>query len=133
VTNEGEVYFCLYGKNFEPSEVTRLLGLEPTSVRREASPIPKHSSWNLSSGVIKNDLIDVYELSSALVSLLIPHAERICVAKRDMNLEAVLQVVLWITIDETKSTPAIGFEPEVISFLSAVGASIDVDTYRNVP
>jgi len=42
----------------------------------------------------------------------------------------VLEVVLRITLDETKSTPAIGFDSRVISFLNRVGASIDIDTYR---
>lgn len=42
----------------------------------------------------------------------------------------VLQVVLRISMDDTKPTPAIGFDAEVIEFLFSVGASIDVDTYR---
>ena len=50
-----------------------------------------------------------------------------------VHVEAVLEVVLWITMDETKSTPAIGFDADVLSFVVAVGATIDVDTYRNVP
>jgi hypothetical protein len=29
------------------------------------------------------------------------------------------------------SSPAIGFEQNVIQFLSKVGASIDIDTYKN--
>ena len=133
MTNEAEGYFALHGTGFDPDEVTRLVGLEPTSIRREALPIPKHSSWNVSSGKIENDIIDVYDMSSALVSRLSPHTEKIASVKQQLGLEAVLQVVLWITTDESKSTPAIGFESEVISFLNAVGASIDIDTYRNVP
>jgi Domain of unknown function (DUF4279) len=66
-------------------------------------------------------------------SRLSPHSEKIASVRKQLGLEAVLQVVLWITTDESKSTPAIGFNPEVISFLNTVGASIDVDTYRNVP
>lgn len=129
MTNEVEVYFALYGNSFDPNEVTRLVGLEPTSIRCEASRNPKYLSWNFSSGKIQNDLIDVYDMSSALVSRLSPYVERIAKVKQQLGLEAVLQVVLWITTDESKSTPAIGFEPEVVSFLSTVGASIDVDTY----
>lgn len=131
MTNEGEVYFCLYGSDFDPDEITQFLGLEPTSIKRKACPRPKHSSWSLSSGKIENDLIDVYEMSSVLVAKLLPYAAKISTIKRQLNVEAVLQVVLWITMDEKKSTPAIGFETEVIAFLNTVGASIDIDTYRN--
>lgn len=131
MTNEGEVYFALYGAEFDPDEFTRLIGIEPTSIRRKASPGPKRSSWKFSSGKIENDVIDVYKMSNALISRLLPHAEKIAKARSDLKLSAVLQVVLWITTDESKSTPAIGFESEVISFLHIVGASIDVDTYRN--
>lgn len=133
MTNEGEVYFALYGGDFDPDEVSRLVGIEPTSTRHKGEPRPKHSSWKVSSGKVENDIIDVYEMSSTLVSRLQPYAEKIATVKQHMKLEAVLAVVLRITTDDSISTPAIGFESEVISFLNAVGASIDVDTYRNVP
>ena len=133
MTDVAEVYFALYGNDFDPDQVTRLVGMEPSSVRRQGKPVPKHSSWNVSSGRIENDVIDVYEMSNALVARLRPYEENIAAAKRQFKLQAVLQVVLWITAEESKSTPAIGFESEVISFLNSVGASIDVDTYRNVP
>ncbi len=133
MTNEGKVYFSLYGIDFNPNEATRRLGLEPTSIFRQALPRPKHSHWNYSSDRIENDIIDIYEMSSKLVAQLIPRAETIFALKQQFKLEAVLQVVLWITTDETKSTPAIGFEPEVIAFLNAVGASIDIDTYLKPP
>jgi len=83
-----------------------------------------------STGKLQDDVIDVYDMASSLVATLEPHADRIVEAKRAYGLEAVLEVVLRITLDETKSTPAIGFDSRVISFLNRVGASIDIDTYR---
>lgn len=127
--SEGEVYFSLYGTGFEPDTITKRLGLEPTSVQRESSPRPKHSSWKLSSGRVQGDIVDVYDLSSALVAKLSPHASEITAMKQELRVEAALQVVLWITTDQSKSTPAIGFEPGVVAFLAQVGASIDIDTY----
>jgi len=41
-----------------------------------------------------------------------------------------LEVVLTVTPDDSKSTPAIGFESEVIAFVHKVVATIDIDTYR---
>ncbi len=133
MTNEAEVYFALFGTDFDPDEVTRLIGMEPTSSKKKAEPRPKHSIWKVSSGRVESDVIDVYQMSSALISSLAPYAERIIGAKQRLGCQAVLEVVLWITTDESKSTPAIGFDHEVISFLHAVGATIDVDTYRNAP
>ena len=131
MTNEGRVYFALYGGDFDPDEVTRVVGLEPTSIRRKAEPIPRHSSWEVSTAKIEDEIIDVYEMSSSLVALLQPHAEQIAAVKQQLKLEAVLEVVLWITTDDSKSTPAIGFDSNVIAFLNRVGATIDIDTYRN--
>jgi hypothetical protein len=133
VTNEAEVYFALYGPDFDPDEVTRLVGLQPTSITRRSDPRPKQSILKVSSGKVENDVIDIYDMSSALVAKLAPYSDKIASARRQMNVEAVLEVVLWITMDETKSTPAIGFDADVLSFVVAVGATIDVDTYRNVP
>ena len=72
-------------------------------------------------------------MSSALIARLAPWADKIASARQELGLDAVLEVVLWISTDESKPTPAIGFDHEVISFLQKVGAKIDVDTYRNAP
>ena len=130
VTNEGEVYFRLWGEGFDPDDVTALLGIEPTKTELKGDPIPRHASWNVSEGKLEADVIDVYEMSSALVKRLEPVAENIVEAMKKYGLQAVLQVVLSVTSDDSKPTPAIGFESNVVSFLSAIGASIDVDTYR---
>ena len=134
MTNEAEVYFALYGIDFEPEEATRRIGIEPTSIKRKGEPkTRKHSFWQVSSGRVIGDIIDIYEISFDLVRLLEPHAAKIARVKQDLKLEAILEVVLWITTDESKPTPAIGFDLEVVSFLNAVGARIDIDTYRNAP
>jgi hypothetical protein len=128
VSNEGEVYFALFGDDFDPGALS--IGVSPTRIRRKGNSVPKHSSWIYSTGKRRDELVDVYEMASLLVASLEPCAEQIIQAKRMYALEAVLEVVLTITPDETKSTPAIGFDSNVIAFLHRVGASIDVDTYR---
>jgi hypothetical protein len=128
MSNEGEVYFGLSGGDFDPEALQ--IGVAPTRTKRRAHPTPKHSSWVYSTGKIRNELIDVYEMAISVVLALEPYADKIVEAKRAFDLEAVLEVVLTITMDDTKSTPAIGFDLRVISFLHRVGASIDIDTYR---
>ena len=130
MSNKCEVYFGLVGGDFDPDLVTQLVGMQPTITKRKGSPVPKYTSWWVSTGKIENDLVDVYEMSSQLICKLQPHTGGIAEAKNRLGLEAWLNVVLWITMDESKSTPAIGFRHDVISFLGIAGASIDVDTYR---
>lgn len=128
--NEGEVYFALFAEDFDPDEVTEIIGIEPTKTRRKGNPIRRHTSWIYSTGKIEDEVVDVYEMSSSLIAKLAPHAEKIIKAKEKFSLEAVLEVVLTVTPDDTKSTPAIGFESEVIAFVHKIGATIDIDTYR---
>jgi len=130
--NEGEVYFALRGDHvFDPDVITQRLGIEPTRVMRKADPRPKITSWELSSGKVVDEVVDVYSMSSNLVSRLAGSSESIKQLVDELNLSAVLQVVLRIAMDDSKSTPAIGFDENTIKFLGKVGASIDVDTYRN--
>lgn len=126
--NEGEVYFGLFGDDFDPAALS--VGVAPTKIRRKGDKTPKFSSWIYSTGKQKADVVDIYEMASSLVASLEPCAEKIIEAKRAFGLEAVLEVIVTISLDETKSTPAIGFDANVIAFLHRVGASIDVDTYR---
>ena len=131
MSNEGRVYFGLIGDNFEPDELTNFLGLKPSKAKKKGNPIPKKSYWQVSTETIEGEVIDIYKMSSALLKTIKPYTKKIIEAKQRFQLEAYLQVVLWITTDETKSTPIIGFETDVIEFLNDVKASVDIDTYRN--
>ena len=136
MTNSGRVYLGLRG-DFVPDELTEAIGIKPTSAKMagESIPgkVPKCSMWDYSTPEVEGEVVDVYELSGKVVKDLAPHAERIAAEVRKRDLAAVLQVVLWISTDEEVSTPAIGFDADVISFLHRVGGTIDIDTYRNTP
>lgn len=136
MTSKGKVYLGLYGDSFEPDDVSRHIGLTATKVHRKGEkntdvPLPRHSSWEFSIGQIESDVIDVYDMSARLVENLWPYAPKIAAAKGIFGLTCVLQVVLWINQDDTKSMPAIGFEHGVIDFLKVIGGTIDVDMHRN--
>jgi hypothetical protein len=136
MTSTGEVYLNLFGDGFNPDEVNEYIGLVGATVRmkgerRPEVPLPRVSSWAFSTGKIENEVIDVYAMSEALITKLAPYVKKIVEVKEKFALTCVLQVVLWIDQDETKSMPAIGFEHAVINFLNAVGGTIDIDTYRN--
>jgi hypothetical protein len=136
MTSAGEVYLSLFGDNFEPDNVSQHIGLVATASQKKGArnpdiPLPRVSSWAFSTGKIEDDVISVYEMSEHLVEKLAPYALKIAEAREIFNLTCVLQVVLWIDQDDTKSMPAIGFERSVIDFLKVIGGTIDIDTYRN--
>jgi hypothetical protein len=128
--NEGEVYFRLFADRFDPALVTERLQMAPTRTSLKADPRPKGTSWILSTGKIRGEVVDIYEMSTSLVAQLAPCAEEIRALVDELGLTAVLHVVLRINMDESASTPAIGFDSRTVEFLSKVRGSIDVDTYR---
>ncbi|MDJ0579492.1 DUF4279 domain-containing protein [Crocosphaera sp.] len=136
-TNECYVYFALDGEDFEPNDVTDYLNIEPTSVRRKGERlpgrIPRYSSWVLSTQKIINEIIDVDEMASELIKILEPKTNQINEIAEKLNLATRLEVVLWITTDDTQTTPMISFNVNSINFLSNVNAyiDIDIDIYRN--
>ena len=134
-TNEGRVYFSFDGDDFDPDEITKFLGLEPTNIMRKGSripgKIPKMNSWELSTDQVTDEYIDIYELSTQVVSILKPKLDLIIESKSRFNAEPRFQVVLTFSSNEESSTPAIGFEIETTKFLGAIGAFVDIDTYKH--
>jgi hypothetical protein len=123
-----------HGDDFDPIEFAELVGLTATKMLKKGSkgidpPFPRLSFWEFSGEEVENDVIDVYELSENLVSHLSPFTSKFIEGIKKFNLTCTLSVVLWIDRDESKSTPAIGFESGVIAFLNEIGGTIDVDTY----
>lgn len=134
-TNEGRVYFALDGDDFDPDEITEFLGLEPTNIRRKGSRIrgklPKYNSWELSTEEVIDEHIDVFEMSTQIIDVLNPKIDLIIEAINRYKLEPRFQVVLIFSTNEEHSTPAIGFEVETTKFLGAIGAFVDIDTYKH--
>ena len=133
-TNEGRVYFALDGDDFDPDDVTDFLGIKPTSTRVKGSKIPdkipRVNTWELSTDNIINDYIDVFEMSTEIVNKLKGKKELIIEAKERFNVLPRFEVVLYFSMNEEHSTPAIGFEVETMAFLGEIGAFVDIDTYK---
>ncbi|MBF0411060.1 MAG: DUF4279 domain-containing protein [Candidatus Riflebacteria bacterium] len=134
-TNEGRVYFALDGDDFEPDSLTEFLGIEPTAIMRKGSKIPgklpARSSWEFSTVNVVNENINVFDMAASIIEKLEPKKDIIIKAIEKFNLVSRLEVVLWFSMNEECSTPAIGFEAATIRFLSEVGACVDVDTYKH--
>ena len=134
-TNEGRVYFALDGDDFDPDSLTDYLGIEPTSIMRKGARIPNkvpvRNSWAVSTENIVNEYIDVFDMACEITKQLIPKQELIIKAIQEFDLVPRLEVVLWFSVNEKHSTPALGFDSETIKFLGEIGAFIDVDTYKH--
>ena len=129
-SNKGRAYFALLGYHFNPDDVTRLLGIEPTSVDAAGAysglDKPVISSWELSTETIAGT-VDVFALTDIIVKQLEPVKEKIVEVCKSHNLSPRLGVALTLSVDKNESSPEVGFGARTIRFLADTGAFIEVE------
>lgn len=122
----------LAGYHFDPDQVTKHLGLQPTSVdasgARSDLNKPVLSSWELSTETVNGD-IDVYKLTDDLIKKIEPVKDKILAICKSHNLSPRLNLVLVLSTDKDESVPDVGFGGRTVRFLADIGAFINVD-YR---
>jgi hypothetical protein len=130
--NKGRAFFALGGYHFNPDDITRVLGIEPTTVDASGAKSgldnPVTSSWELSTDTITGD-IDVYDLTNELIKQIEPAKEKILELIKSHNLSPRIGVVLVLSVDKNETAPDVGFGARTIRFLAEIGAFINVD-YR---
>lgn len=132
-SNKGRAYFALVGYHFDPADITRLLGLEPTTVddagARSGLDKPVISSWELSTEVVTGDEdeVDVYKLTETILKQLEPAKDKIIDVCKSHNLSPRLGVALTLSIDKNESSPEVGFGARMVRFLADIGAFINVE------
>jgi hypothetical protein len=131
-TNKVRVFFALSGYHFNPDDISRLIGIEPTSVDASgaSSPLDKPviSSWELSSETM-TDGIDVYKLTDTIIKKIEPAKDKILQVIKSHNLSPRIGVVMVLTSNKNVLAPDFGFGARTIRFLAEIGAFINVD-YR---
>ena len=129
-SNKGRAYFALLGYHFNPDDITRLLGKEPTSVNAAGAysslDKPVISSWELSTEPLSGEL-DIFALTDMLVKQLDPIKEKIVEVCKSHNLSPRLGVVLTLSVDKSESCPEVGFGVRTIRFLADTGSFINVE------
>jgi hypothetical protein len=129
-SNKGRAYFALLGYHFNPDDITRLLGTEPTTVNAAGAHSsldkPVISSWELSTETLSGEL-DMFALTDTLVKQLEPIKEKITEVCKSHNLSPRLGVVLTLSIDKAESSPEVGFGVRTIRFLADTGSFINVE------
>lgn len=134
-SNKGRIYFGIAGYHFNPDDVTRFLGIEPTATdasgMRGSLDKPVLSSWEFSTDTVNGDEtdLDVYKLADTLLEKLEPLKDKIIEICKDQNLSPRMGVVLTLSVDKNDSEPEVGFGARVIRFLADIGAFINVE-YR---
>ena len=131
-SNQGRGYFALSGYHFNPDDITRLLGIEPTSIDAAGANSgldkPVISSWELSTDTITDD-VDVYKLTDIIIKQIEPVKDEILQVIKSHNLSPRIGVVLVLSVDKDESVPDVGFGGRTIRFLADIGAFINVE-YR---
>jgi hypothetical protein len=127
------VYFAFQGDNFDPNDVTTELGISPTDSWQPGEPgrysqQQKYSCWQLKSTSV--ELLDMDKLVNEVVSQLSSKIELINSLKEHHSLDTILEIVMYIDINEEQSTPYLGHNSEVINFLYRTGTTTDIDIYR---
>jgi len=133
-SNKGRAYFALYGYHFHPDDITRLLGIEPTSTNDAGSNSgldkPVISSWEFSTDTItsENQEVDIYKLiDDEILKKIEPSKDKIIEVCKSHNLSPRISVVLTLSVDKDASCPEVGFGSRVIKFCAEIGAFLNVD------
>ena len=134
-SNKGRAYFALAGYHFNPDDITRLLGIEPTSVNAAGAKSgldkPVISSWEFSTDTFTTENgteeVDVYKLTDIILKQLEPIKEEILQVCKSHNLSPRIGVVLTLSVDKDETCPDVGFGARMIKFLAELGAFIDID------
>lgn len=155
------VYFALVSERMSAAEMTAILGIEPDEIAvrgsRRAEPVmlPASHRWKV---VCREPGLRVDEQISRLLDRLGPQADRIAELARRLDAEdgvdgsAVLEIVRYFGDEEAESdgqSDTGGIRPHesadkpnlfgwhldrnVLAFLAATGAVLDVDEYDMTP
>jgi hypothetical protein len=130
-SNKGRAFFALSGYHFNPDDITRLLGIEPTSINAAGAHSsldkPVISSWELSTATVTDEELDVYKLTDSILKQIEPAKDKILQVIKSHNLSPRLGVVLVLSIDKDESCPDVGFGGRTTRFMADIGAFINVD------
>jgi hypothetical protein len=129
-SNTARAYFMLAGYHFNPDDITRLLGIEPTKIDASgagsALDKPVLSTWELSTETVADE-VDVYKLTDDLIKKIEPTKEKMLEVIKSHNLSPRISVVLVLSVDKDESVPEVGFGARTIRFLADIGAFINVE------
>lgn len=125
------LYFRFYGESFDPDEITRCLGVEPTLKFRPGDPVTKdgegsrsHPGWMIEVGGQETIEIDgLLEELRQRVNVSSAVVRQLC---SDLSVEAVVLCGVG-QHEDAITTPTLGFPADFLEWVADMGASLDVD------
>lgn len=125
-----KLYFRFYGESFDPDEVTKRLGIEPSEKFRPGDPITKdgrgkrrRSGWWIKAGPQRtleiDDLLQELREKVAVDSAVV---RQLC-----QDLDVSLVILCGVGMGESEDLPITYFPPEFVAWAAEMGAAINVD------
>ncbi|MGN6276883.1 MAG: DUF4279 domain-containing protein [Solirubrobacterales bacterium] len=124
------LYFRFYGEAFDPDEITRRLGIEPTTSFRPGDPITKDGQgtwrgygWMVEIGPSRTLAVDSllqefrqrFDVSASAVKAL-------C---RDLSVNLV--ILCGVGVEGAETAPSLFFPSSFLEWVTELGASLNVD------
>ena len=107
-------------------------GLKERGERCKERDLPRSSILNY--GLVEvaiEDIPNLFDMSEELIGVLEPHKSEFLNVIKNFDVITCWTTCLWMMTDESVSTPSIGFSSRVTKFIGDIGASIDVDLYKD--
>jgi len=120
------IYFDFYGE-FDPAEITKRLGIEPTGQFRAGEPRPSGLGHRRRNGwILKVDPESTFEIDELLKQIqaaVTATPEQI----RQVSSELDVEAVVTCEVQATSAMPSLWFSHELVRWAASIGAAIDVD------
>lgn len=122
--------------DFKPDEVAKYISLKPWESKERGErckerDLPRCSILDYGLVEVTVDMPDLYDMSEELIDMLEPHKSEFIEVSRKFDVGLCWTTCLWMMTDQSVSTPPIGFSSRVCKFIGDLGASIDIDLYRD--
>lgn len=120
--------FHFVGSSFEPAEITRRLGIEPTTGYRSGDPIQQGLGRRLRDGWVVSvgprQTVEIASLHHELRKRLDASGALV----RQICAELQLEAVIRCTVEPTSTlTPNLTFPPDLVCWAADLEAAIDID------
>ncbi len=126
------VEFSIYGDNFDPNHISKLLDITPSKTYikgdliRNGGLTRKETAWCMDTGYEAS--IDINEQLEKVMLLLEDKVDKLVEIKNNLCLNMLFLIVVKI---QNHETPAMYFRKSFIHFASKIDAEIGFDVYLN--
>jgi hypothetical protein len=123
---------AIYGDDFSPSQLTKIVNILPTNIWIKGDSIPnrktsitrKETNWEFSQGYFES--IDLEYVSNQLFDIIKPQIKLFQKFIQEYRLSSKLYIILEIENDEK---PSLFIDKQMMEILILLNGEIDIDLY----